>query len=204
MNLRDSVKFIGHFGIKIYKKDGSIEEYEDKNLIMDRARQNMAQLVGGVTGVDDTLDGQPINSFVMGTEGHVGDDILDYKKVGSDGFDSTRTNLFSEESDGEYYVIPFNASGTETINIVADECYNSKLVDTKETCNITRTVVDRTCTYIITVPDASANAADPNTSVIAYTEAALYSGTDIFSMKTFPARVKEDTVKFEITWSIIF
>ena len=39
---------------------------------------------------------------------------------------------------------------------------------------------------------------------MSYTEAALYAGDNIFSMKTFPARVKEDTVKLEITWSIVF
>jgi hypothetical protein len=171
---------------------------------MDRARQNMAQLVGGVTGVNSTVDGKAIDSFRLGTEGHVGDNILDYKKVGSDGFTSVRTDLFAEASSGEFYVIPFDGHGGTTVTDNPNGCYNSKLSDTKETCTVKRTVSDRTCTYVVTIPDASANASDPATSVIAYTEAALYAGTDIFSMKTFPARVKEDTVKFEITWSIIF
>jgi len=205
MNLKDKVDFIGHFGIKMYKKDGSIEEYEDKNLIMDKARWNMAELVGGWSA------GEPINQFVLGTEGHVGDDILDYKKVGSDGFDSTRTNLFSESSGAQHYIIPFTTSGGDTIEstgndktVNVDTAYNSDITDTKESCTVRRTVSERTCTYVITVPDASGNNSDSATSVIAYTEAALYAGPDIFSMKTFPARVKEDTVKFEITWSIIF
>jgi len=53
---------------------------------------------------------------------------------------------------------------------------------------------------VVTVPVENAN----ETGVVAYTEAALYSNEEMFSMKTFPARVKENTVKFIITWSIMF
>jgi len=208
MNLKDNIDFVGHFGIKAYKKDGTIEEYEDKNLIMDRARQNMAQLVGGVTVGGDTIQGKEINRFVIGTEGHIGTNILDYKKVGgSEGFNSTRTNIFSQASNGEFYTIPFDVKGDTDVTDNPTNCVNSK-VSGNETCRVRRTVSNRTCTYIITIWDASGNSYTQNetsgTSVIAYTEAALYAGADIFSMKTFPARVKEDTVKFEITWSIIF
>jgi len=199
MKLNDNIDFIGQFSIKAFNKDGSIEVYEDKNLIMDRARQNMAQLVGGVT-----TEGSAINKFVLGTEGHVGTNILEFKQVGSDGFDSTRTEIFSEENTTEHYVIPFDPLGGFTIQDDVTNSYNSNDIDAKESCTVLRTVSNRTVTYVITIPDASGNAYDTTTSVIAYTEAALYAGNDIFSMKTFPARVKEDTVKFEITWSIIF
>jgi len=203
MDLKDNIDFVGHFGIKIYKKDGTIEEYEDKNLIMDRARQNMAQLVGGVTTGGAALEGRAIDSFRIGTQGHNGT-ILDYIKVGSNGFDSTRTNMFSEASAAEHYTINFNAAGSSSLTVTSTSALNSVLGDVGESCTVNRTVSDRTVTYVITIPDSSANASDTTTSVIAYTEAALYAGDDIFSMKTFPARVKEDTVKFVITWSIIF
>ena len=204
MNLKDNIDFVGHFAIKAFKKDGSIEEYEDKNLIMDRARQNMAQLVGGVITGGDTIEGQPINKFVLGTKGHVGDNILDYKKVGSNGFDSTRTNLFAQAENAEFYTLSFDPKGASTKTNIAASGINNKISGTESGCTINRTVSAQTCTYVITIPDANGNAASSTTSVIAYTEAALYAGNDIFSMKTFPARVKEDTVKFEITWSIIF
>jgi len=203
MNLKDNVDFIGHFGIKMYKKDGSIEEYEDKNLIMDKARKNMAELVGGYS------QGVAINKFVLGTKGHKADDILDYKKVGNDGFTSVRTALFAETTAtaGEYYSIAFNpASTSANFNTTAVSGHSSATPTVNETTNtINRTVSDRTVTYTITIKDANGNnKTNGATTVIAYTEAALYAGNDIFSMKTFPARVKEDTVKFEITWSIIF
>ena len=206
MNLKDNIDFVGHFAIKVFKKDGSIEEYQDKNLIMDRARQNMAQLVGGVVNGGDKVEGQPINKFVLGNEGHVGDNILDYKKVGSNGFDSTRTSLFSEEGDdnSEYYTLTFDPKGGSTKANIKATGVNSNKDGNEDGCTLKRTVSAQTCTYVITIPDACANNSSGDTSVIAYTEAALYAGDDIFSMKTFPARVKEDTVKFEITWSIVF
>jgi hypothetical protein len=206
MVLNDKIDFQGVFSIKAFKTDGTIEEYNEKNLIMDEARSNMAQLVGGVNTGADTL-GSPINKFVIGTLGHVGTNILDYKKVGENDFDSTRTSLFSEVTAGALnYRIPFNPVGDTTITDAAatGTMYSGTTAGsadgTKNT--IQRVVADRTVTYTITIPAACANngGLDP----IAYTEAALYAGGEIFSMKTFPARVKEDTVKFEITWSIIF
>lgn len=204
MQLKDQVDFVGHFAITAYKKDGSIEEYTEKNLIMDRARQNMAQLVGGVNTGGDTVEGKAIDAFVLGTKGHVGDNILDYKKVGSNGFDSTRINTFAEDEAAEFYTLSFDPMGASVKTDIPASGVNSKVAGTENGCTVTRTVSAQTCTYVITIPDANANASAVDTSVIAYTEAALYAGADIFSMKTFPARVKEDTVKLVITWSIIF
>ena len=204
MDLNDKIEFVGHFSITAYKKDGTVETYEDKNLIMDLARVNMAQLVGGVITGGAGVEGKSIDRFVLGTEGHVVGNILDYKKVGTNGFDSTRTNIFSEASGGEYYVIPFNNDGGTDTTTNPATCYNSKLPTTLETCTVRRTVQDRTVTYTITIPEVSGNSSAVDSSVIAYTEASLYAGDDIFSMKTFPARVKEDTVKLLISWSVIF
>ena len=59
--------------------------------------------------------------------------------------------------------------------------------------------------YVAFIPqNRGNNAHDGSTDVIAYTEAALYAGDKIFSMRTFPARTKEGNLEFKITWSITF
>jgi hypothetical protein len=204
MILKDKIDFQGHFSVKAFKKDGSVEVYEDKNLIMDTARSNMAELVGGFT------NGEPIDKFVLGNKGHKGTDILDYKKVGdTDGFVSTRAALYAEIGDNAdngkdnfVYEIRFDAKSNTASTTVAAQGTIKDAGD-NEACEVRRVVTSRTCTYTITIPDYAGNKAAAG-DVVAYTEAALYAGDDIFSMKTFPARVKEDTVKFEITWAIIF
>lgn len=207
MQLNDKIDFMGKFMIKAYNKDGTVEVYEEKNLIMDNARTNMAQLIGGVdTG--STAIGQPINRFVIGTLGHVGTDILDYKQVGENGFDSTRTELFSEELSGNFnYRIDFDPSGGTdvTVNSTGYMYDGDTLLRTDPTFNVVQRIVsDRTVTYKVTIPAENANSEDLQNPAIAYTEAALYASDEIFSMKCFPCRVKEETVKLEIIWSIIF
>ena len=208
MILNDQVNFVGVFSIKTFHADGTVDEYTEKNLIMDEARRNMAQLVGGVTTAGD-VQGMYINQFVLGTKGHNGTDILNYIKVGDAGFTSARTSLFSEATSGaKNYKITFApAGGTDVTDINAvGQMFSGAAAGTVDAAKNTvrRVVSDRTVTYTITVPATNANSGDPANPVVAYTEAALYAGGEIFSMKTFPARVKEDTVKFEITWSIIF
>ena len=194
MILHDTIDFTGHFSLKIFKKDGTIETYEEKNLIMTLARENMAALVGGWT-----TGGVAINKFVIGTKGHVGSNILDFVKVGEGGFTTERTNLFSEALDQFRYVIGFNAVSTNNnLSISTNGQVNG--AGTNTPCTVLRNVTSRTTTYTITIPEGSGNSTD----AIAYTEAGLYAGSKLFSMKTFPARVKEDSVKFEIKWSIIF
>lgn len=206
MKLNDKVNFIGEFSIQQLDKNGNlIDEYKEKNLIMDLARNNMAQLVGGVS-IGST--GDPINSIVIGTLGHSGGDILSPIPVGSSGFDSTRTALFSEEDPAAInYKIDFDASGGLDVTVNPTGVRRLGTVDqvtSGETTNTVRRVVsDTTVTYTITIPAENANSGGAN-PVVAYTEAALYAGDDIFSMKTFTGRVKEDTVQFVITWSIIF
>lgn len=231
MNLNDGINFVGQFSIKAFKKDGTVEEYNEKNLIMNEARTNMAQLLGGVTGdpAGEDHKGKPITCFVLGSKGHVGNDVLNYKRVGTEGvvdgngdvseFDATRTELFSEGSNDYNYVIPFDATGDNDVTVAVNGTLRQGLNEVvgfgdDEQCTVRRVVDGTTVTYTITIPDGCANDGTQNESIIAYTEAALYCGPgtvvegqshgEIFSMKTFPARVKEDTVKFEITWSIIF
>lgn len=227
MLLNDKIDFYGVFSFKSLDADGKVlDEYTEKNLIMDEARTNMAQLVGGVTTSGDVL-GSSINKFTLGTLGHmVGENILVHHEVGAidpskpttdKTFHSGRTNLFSEEtSNGTYYEIPFVATGAADVygGVSAGSTNPATTVggtlrqggaSYADTGNqVRRQVVGSTVTYTVTIPATNANSKNPGSPVIAYTEAALYAGGEIFSMKTFPARVKEDTVKFEITWSIIF
>lgn len=202
MNLKDKINPVGHFSIKSYNKDGTVTELTEKNLIMDTARINMAELLGG-----SSLSGDPINKFVIGTEGHVNGDILVSKQVGSDGFDSTRSDLFSEEDLTKFsYAITFDPYGEADVTVDSEGIMyqgNTQMLVDPLPNTIRRLVSDRTVTYTITIPSSNGNSLDPD-SVIAYTEAALYSGTNIFSMKCFSARVKEETVKLEIIWSIVF
>lgn len=211
MLLHDDLKIQGIFSIYSIDKNGNvIDKYEEKNLIMDRARQNMAQLIGNVTS--GTSLGQPINKFVIGTLGHVGTDILNYKRVGENEFTSARTKLFSEENSSALnYLIEFSVAGDSDVTVKVDGIRRNGLtvITTESTVkNIVRRIVGgdqgRTVTYEITIPPENGNSGDPVNPVVAYTEAALYAGDDIFSMKTFPARVKENTVELKIIWSIIF
>lgn len=197
----------GIFNIKVVDAiTGKVlEEYEEKNLIMDKARQNMARLVGGVDDVDGTR-GHVIDRLVIGTQGHSGGNIITPIQVGSEGFDSTRDKLFSEENGGFNYHLKFDATGNNIITVVGDgSTYNGTklLMANESSANVKRVVAGeygRTLTYTFEIPPTAAN----GDGVVAYTEAALYTNKDIFSMKTFPARIKEETVKFIISWSIIF
>jgi hypothetical protein len=214
MRLNEKVDFYGVFSVKCLNKNNEvIDEYTEKNLIMNNARTNMAELIAGVTA-----NAAPINRFVLGTAGHIGTDILNPKLVGGpEGFTSTRTLLFSEDVGGLNYRIDFNADGGLVVEDLAasgsrwngatpdDIPGTDPLTNIEVTPNaVRREVSGQTVTYTITIPADNANSNVAGVPAIAYTEAALYAGDDIFSMKTFPARVKEDTVSFEITWSIIF
>lgn len=217
MLLDDGIDFKGVFSLKEYDiNDNLIGEYSEKNLIMDGARTNMAQLVGGVN-TGGTAAGLAINKLVLGTRGHRGTNILDFQKVGevdntkptgNRSFDSGRTRLFSEAISGQInYRITFNAAGGSDVTVNANgRRYSGNIAQgSNQAGNTVRRVVnDRTVTYTITIPVTNANSGVISDPIVPYTEAALYAGDEIFSMKTFPARVKEDTVKFEISWSIIF
>lgn len=205
----DKVQFVGHFNVKSFDKNGNIiDEYNDKNLIMDGGRTNMAQLIGGVTTGTLAAKGKPIDRFVLGTKGHHGTNVLDYIQPGDSEagqlFASTRTNLISEAVNAKNYRINFTTTGGTDVTTTSAVGYHytgTILNSTDVTFNtVRRQVVNRAVTYTITVPVENANDVSP----VAYTEAALYAGGEIFAMKTFPARVKENTVYFIINWSIIF
>jgi len=228
MNLKDTAGQIqGHFKLTAIKSDGTEEVYEEKNLIMDRARSTMAKLAGGYYA------GSPITKIIFGTKGYNPDtnNILEPIQVGTFGFDTPRTELFSVEQDEFFYTISFNPENPvgpdletnsdgngSTVQWVKSgdnatlECYG---VGNKKTesqgsagaedaaCPIKIQIFDRTVKYTITLPELAGNGPSSN-GTVAYTEASLVSNNDIFSMKTLTPRVKESTVRFVVEWSILF
>jgi hypothetical protein len=200
ITMSDSLK--GYFSIRTINRDGTEELYEDHNLIMDNARYSMAKAISGYES------GRKISVFKLGTAGNVSGEYL-RAKTSAEGFVSSRTSLFSEAKTGEItYYINFGSSikskqSTQTIATTSTS-------DSQE-CSVKITVANRVVTYEVTIPEVAANQnLSGVSSIIPYTEAALYtwdssdSNPLIFSAKTFPVKVKEDTVSMVATWSITF
>ena len=198
MNLEDNTNdIVGHFRIELRKDDGTVEVFEEKNLIMDTARENMANLVGGYSL------GSPINKFVLGTKGHIGTDVLTFKPVGSYGFDSTRTELFSEESLDYTYQIDFDtvsSNDIETDTLAIGEMQGSGITSL---CSVTRTIFERSVKFEITIPAEAGNPID-GSNAIGYTEAGLYADDLLFSQKTLSVIAKDETSEIYVSWKIIF
>ena len=162
-----------------------IDRYENKNLIMNTSRVAMAEIICGL-GTSD-----PISKFVLGTEGHVTGDYLT-PKTEANGFVSSRTELFSEELISFNYPIEFTNPGVSAGPCaIVSEPGNGSLVSLLHTGTDVQ--------YTIEIPELTAN----NTGVVVYTEAALYAGENIFSMKCFPGKIKDQTVSLKIVWKIL-
>lgn len=179
----------GHIIVEALDANNNIlDRYEEHNLIMDKARTSISRLACGITG---SLS-KPINKFVLGTEGHKSGDYLT-PKTSTEGFISSRTMLFSEDSVSYEYPIAFTNPGTATGScvIVSEPDSGSTVSLLHENNNVQ---------YTIEIPATAAN----NTGIAVYTEAALYAGYNIFSMKCFPAKIKDNTVALRIIWKILF
>ena len=215
MNLKDKLNVkptaYGIFNIKTFDKDDNvIDDFTDNNLIVYTARAVMAGHIGSYISSTKIT---PINKFYLGTRGHRGDNILDTVLVGEEQtdmglFDPERSSMFSQESGEFNYCIEFNPAGGKVITRegLAGTLYRGLVKDsTDDTTNtISREITgarENEIKYTITIETPNANVPG---KAVPYTEAALYAGDNLFAMKTFPARVKENTVKFVITWSIIF
>ncbi|MEA3485935.1 MAG: hypothetical protein U9R03_04435 [Candidatus Aerophobetes bacterium] len=223
MDLKDNINLNGHFKLIAIDSKGNETIYEEKNLIMDKARVNMAELISG------SGRGLPVTKLILGTQGHNPDtsNILEPIQVGTFGFESSRESLYSVENEEFYYTIKWdpnnpvgpdletNSDGedgivtwTETGALSAYGIGNKIDQDGTEQdaenapCPIEIVVLDRTVRFTITIPEIAANGPTGD-GVVGFTEASLMSGDDIFSMKTFSARVKENTVKYVIVWSIL-
>lgn len=176
----------GHIIVECLDKDKNIiDRYEKHNLIMDKARVAMSGLISGQTGAPE------LNKFVLGTDGHITGNYLT-PKTDLQGFISSRTQLFSEEIGNYTYPIVFNNPGTSAgaCTIVSEP--NSGTI-------ITLATTTNSVQYTIEIDDTAAN----NTGIVVFTEAALYAGSNIFSMKCFPGKIKDNTVSLRIIWKII-
>lgn len=182
----DSLDIKGYFKIDSYDLQGNlIDTYEHSNLIMDKGRENLCTFMAGFSG------SSRITKLVLGTQGH-GATLLD-PKTSSDGFVSSRTSLFSEETSSYEYTISFvpTTNGGYATVTESNSGAGSKV-------KITQSV--NLLSYETEVAGPAAN----NGSSVPYTEAAFYAGTKIFAMRCFPVRVKDATTKFVITWSFQF
>jgi hypothetical protein len=210
----------GYFKIQQLDKDRNvIDTYEDHNKIMIDSKKVMRNAMKGMVTTTEPVIAQNIhiNTFVLGTQGHDGNLLLPKT------FQYDRSDLFSiEATNGKVYPITFDVNGT-----IIDEGYdqdlpNAKIEDSKVTIKDISEINNEAIEYTFEIPVENANDAG---AAIAYTEAAMYTnqnqiipgigGTpgnpinvvdygDLFAMRTFPAKIKDATTSFLITWRIIF
>lgn len=180
-------KIKGYFKIELIKDGKVIDSEEKHNLIMDNARRTFPNYLSGITGV------QPINKLVMGNQGNIAGDILAPKQA-IDGFTSDRTMLFSEESGNlgvDFNELRFTPNGVNGSVITCDDGVST----------ISSNIIDTDVIYEINIHNTSMNGKKGS---MIYTEAAFYTGDQIFSMRTFKGKIKEDSVSIKITWKIMF
>lgn len=185
----DKINFKGHLTIQALDKAGNvIDQWADNNLIMETARINMANAIAGMNS------GNYINKLVIGTKGHNADYLI--PKTEAEGFVNTRTQLFSQEDGSYFYTVEFaNTNGVNgNLTLVQED-------DTTGESSVVNCVVTGSdILYTFDIPGTNANG--PGTTV--FTEAALYSGNNIFSMKCFKGKIKDDSVALRIIWKIMF
>ena len=180
----------GHIIIECLDNNKNIiDRFEKHNLIMDTARTVVANLTCALGTAE------PLNKFVLGTEGHTTGDIL-IPKTDLDGFVSSRTELFSEEIGSYTYPIEFSNPGTSTgaCTIISEP--DSGVA----TSTINLEYLNNDIKYTIEIPELAAN----DSGIVVFTEAALYAGSNIFSMKCFPGKIKDTTVSLRVIWVIKF
>jgi len=180
-------KVKGYFKIELLRDGVVIDSDEKHNLIMDDARRTFPKYLSGITGV------QPINRLVLGTQGNIAGDILAPKQA-IDGFTSDRTMLFSEESGNigtDYTVLSFTPNGVNGSVITCDDGVST----------VSSNIIDTDVVYEVNIHNTAMNG---NSGAMVYTEAAFYTGDQIFSMRTFKGKIKDDSVSIKITWKIMF
>lgn len=180
--------------------------YEQKNMIMSKSKASVANSTLGTTPQIDY-----INKIVLGNAGHETSNLLVNKS-----FAYTRTRLFAEDrsniNDRIYPIIfdPLSIAGDFSIPVTGED--ETNVVKATPSTVSAKIVDNSTIEYVFSIPEANAN----GTGVAAWTEAALYTkrgeilntnpivSGNIFAMRTFPAKVKENTSVFRITWRIVF
>lgn len=177
----------GYFRVESVDSLGNIlDVYEENNLIMDKARVNLAAFISGLP------TSTPINKIVFGTEGHITGNLT-IPKTATEGFVSSRSSLFSEQTASYEYHLGFVPTTNGGFATVTED-------DASAGSTVQITLSGTGIQYIVELSQLAGN----NGSSVNYTEAAFYCGTNIFSMKCFPVRVKDNSVKIKIYWSFQF
>ena len=197
----------GYFTIERIDKNTNevIDRYESENKIMRDSKVSMKKAMKG----DTVNSGEAImiNTLVLGTRGHDGN-LLQPKT-----FSYELSDLFAVSESYPVYPVTFDRLGT-----VVNEGYDPSLPGSGGTPTLiniyTETSTDNeTIVYEFVINEDSAN---DNGNPIAYTEAAFYTNVNqnlgitdpeygrIFSMRTFPAKIKDSSTQLKITWRIIF
>lgn len=194
----------GEFTIDVYNGNDVIDSFTNNNLVVTGSRSAVSALVSGIKG------GQPINRLSLGTRGHISDLSKFSPKLvngtySEDGkqlkFDESRDKLFCEEFneltfDIKFYPIPGNDESQKVTGLAfyggTEVASQNTFVEIFCDCN--------SVTYIFTIEEGIGHGG----TFVPYTEAGLYAGNVLFSMKTFAAKVKDESTKFVITWKIYF
>lgn len=253
--MKDFMNFTGHFKIQALDNNQNVvDEWEDNNLIMESARESMAEIFSSVNN-------SSVSKIVLGTKGHQGTDTVS-PKTASEGFIKDRDRLFSQpksisdqqavllKNDMIKYVGSVNTTATynnyyiyigagDTINLATTDFsdqtiweyygsdapyiytiefdlpeenntsadnikeYEYELVPSEPTSlgsNVSIAQTGTSTTFTVDIPTNVAN----YTEFGVFTEAALYANDRIFSMKTFRAKIKDNSVQLRILWTISF
>lgn len=197
----------GFFKIEYLDKDGEvIFMHEQQNMIMEKSKASAAKSISGSTPQTDY-----INKFVLGNAGNESTNMLVPKS-----FSFTRTRLFAEDrtsiNDRIYPIVfdPLLIAGDYKAPVIGED--EGIVIKSNPSTIEVRIINNSTIQYIISIPEDNAN----GDSAVAWTEAAFYTKTgevlntlpissgNIFAMRTFPAKIKENTSTFRITWRIVF
>lgn len=129
------------------------------------------------------------------------------------------TDLFVNVSKPYWYEITFDYSdktkyviGTDSNNVATgDSLSNRCSVQVSLPTDGKTDILDQSiCQFVFYIPKSEANGQHTpsdtgySSNISLFTEAGLYVNGRLFSMKTFPAKVKDDTTEVQITWRIIF
>jgi hypothetical protein len=104
--------------------------------------------------------------------------------------------------DGVYY-ISLSSSGNQGIEPTVTAGWESfwEVIDFFDSGSTgSMTLSDSSVSFTFDINTTAANDEDN----VIYTEAALYTGADIFAMKTFKAKIKDSSVLLRIIWTITF
>ena len=110
-------------------------------------------------------------------------------------------------SDKTKYVIGMDSNNVATGNSLLNRCSVTVSLPTDGKTDILEQSI---CQFVFYIPKGEANGQHTpsdtgySSNISLFTEAGLYVNGRLFSMKTFPAKVKDDTTEVQITWRIIF